>query len=391
VSTKVCIIQYNASKYLTRVDRAARALACAGFEVVLIAIKDEDTPEFEDRGGYTVKRLVLKSRRLPRGFGLKFIRFAEGIWRTFVAAWREDADIYNPRDAYPLLVAHVAALLRRGKVVYDSDELAIGRNWKVAENRFWLWAMKAYEGFFARRSAAVITSDFGRADALESTYGIGRPEVVLNVPEVITEPDPDLGFRARALGDKRYLLLYQGVFNRNRGLPETVEAMREFPDCRLALVGYGPMEAELKDLVRTAGLSESVAFFDAVPFETLMRYTAAADIGLIPIVGACLSYATAAPNKLFEYMMVGIPVVASDLPDMARVVHETRAGTLIADPSDPASIAEAVRSLLEGAENLKTIGARGRSAALSRYNWDVERPRLVDVFTRVAEGSGQQA
>jgi glycosyltransferase involved in cell wall biosynthesis len=391
VSTKVCIIQYNASKYLTRVDRAARALTSAGFEVVLIAIKDEDTPEFEERGGYTVKRLVLKSRRLPRGFGLKFIRFAEGIWRTLVASWREDADIYNPRDAYPLLVAHVAALLRRGKVVYDSDELAIGRNWKVAENRFWLGAMKAYEGFFARRSAAVITSDFGRADALERTYRIGRPEVVLNVPEVIAEPDPDLDFRARALGDKRYLLLYQGVFNRNRGLPETVEAMRGLPDCRLALVGYGPMEAELKELVRTAGLSESVAFFDAVPFDVLMRYTAAADVGLIPIVGACLSYATAAPNKLFEYMMVGVPVVASDLPDMARVVRETGAGTLIRDPSDSASIAEAVRSLVEGADDLETIGARGRNAALSRYNWDVERPKLVDVFTRVAKGGGQRA
>ena len=364
MSAKVCIIQYNASKYLTRVDRAARALAGAGFDVVLIALKDEDTPLFEDRGAYTVKRLELTSRRLPRGYGLKFVRFAEAIWRTFVAAWREDADVYNPRDAYPLLVAHLAATLRRAQVVYDSDELAIGRNWKVAENRFWLASMKAYEGFFARRSAAVITSDFGRADALERTYAIPRPAVVLNVPEVIAEPQADLEFRQRALGDRRYLLLYQGVFNRNRGLPQAIEAMRTLDDCRLALVGYGPMEAELKELVRTGGLEDAVAFFDAVPFDTLMRYTAAADVGMIPIVGACLSYATAAPNKLFEYMMVGIPVVASDLPDMARVVRDTGAGTLIEDPSDPASIALAVRALLDGPEALRVVGDREGAAML---------------------------
>ena len=379
---KVCIVQYNASRYLTRVDRAARALAEAGYEVVLVGLKDEDTPEFERRQGYTVKRLTLTSRRWTRRYGLKFVRFAEGIVRSLVAAWREDADIYDARDAYPLFVAHTAALLRRASVVYDSDELAIGRNWAVASNPLWLRLMKAYEGFYARRST-VITSDYGRADVLERTYGIERPTVVLNVPEVIPAPEPDSGFRERALGKRRYLLLYQGIFAPNRGLPESIRAMAMLPECRLALVGYGPLEGELKRLVVAEGLEDAVAFFDAVPFDTLMRYTAAADIGLVPIVGSCLSYQTAAPNKLFEYMMVGLPVVASALPDMERVINETGAGTFIADPTDPASIAAAVRSLLEGAEPLSAIGARGRKAALERYNWECERPKLLSAFESV--------
>jgi glycosyltransferase involved in cell wall biosynthesis len=382
---KVCIIQYNASRYLTRVDRAARALSEVGHEVVLIGLKDEDTPEFEEREGYVVKRITLSSRRLTRRFGLKFLRFAEGIYRSIVAAYREDADIYNPRDAYPLFAAHVAATLRRAKVVYDSDELAIGRNWAVAQSGLWLGLMKAYEGFFARRSAAVITSDFGRADVLERTYRIPRPTVVLNVPESIAEPEPDADFRAKALGDGQYLLIYQGVFNRNRGLPELIRAMRLLPECRLALVGYGPMEAELKRQVESEGLQSAVVFFDAVPYETLMRYTASADIGVIAILGSCLSYATAAPNKLFEYMMVSVPVVASDLPDMARVVAETGGGTLIEDPSDPASIAAAVRKLLDGPESLAVVGARGREAALERYNWACEQPKLLAAFATAAE------
>lgn len=380
---KVCIIQYNASKFLTRVDRAARTLGESGYDVVLVAIKDDDTPAFEQRDGYAVKRVVIKSRSLPRGYGLKFIRFAEGIWRTFVAAWREDADIYNARDAYPLFVAHAAALLRGAKVVYDSDELATGRNWAVAKNPVWSWAIRRYEGFYARRSA-VITSDYGRADEIERLYGIERPAVVLNVPERAESLDPDLEFRSLAIGDRRFLLIYQGIVVPNRGLQEMVDAMRELPECRLAIVGYGSLLDTLKAEVAEKGLGDAVRFFDPVPFATLMRYTAAADIGVIPLIGSCLSYRLAAPNKLFEYMMAGIPVVATDLPDMARVVRETGCGSLISEPVTPASISQAVRALLDGPEPLSEVAQRGRTAALDRYNWEHERPILLDVFDRVS-------
>ncbi|MFA5845248.1 MAG: glycosyltransferase family 4 protein, partial [Coriobacteriia bacterium] len=377
---KVCIVQYNASKYLTRVDRAARALAEDGWEVVLVALKDDDTPAIEERDGYVVKRVTLRSRRLPRGFGLKFLRFAEGIWRTFATAWREDADVYDARDAYPLLACHLAARLRGALLVYDADELALGRNWTVAANPAWRWAMKRYEGFYLRRAATVITSDAGRADFMAAEHGVSRPIVVRNVPETIEEPDPDEEFRRRALGGKRFLLIYQGVLIPNRGLPELIDAMRELRDCRLALVGYGSLEGELRAKVERERLQASVEVFDAVPYERLMRYTAAADVGLIPLVGSCLSYVYAAPNKLFEYMMVGLPVVVSDLPDMAAVVREERVGTLIGDPRDPSSIAAAVRELLDGAEDIGAVGARAREAALARHRWELERDVLLRAF-----------
>jgi glycosyltransferase involved in cell wall biosynthesis len=120
----------------------------------------------------------------------------------------------------------------------------------------------------------------------------------------------------------------------------------------------------------------------------MLRYTASADIGVIPIVGSCLSYVYAAPNKLFEDMMVGVPVVASDLPDMAAVVTAERVGTLITDPTDSTSIATAVRSLLDGDEPLSAIGARARAAALARHNWTIEAPRLIAVYKRVCPRLG---
>ena len=385
--SKVCIIQYNASRFLTRVDRAARTLAKAGYEVVLVAIKDEDTPEFEQREGYVVRRVTLSSRSLPRRFGLKYVRFAEGIWRTFRVAMAEDADIYDARDAYPLFVSWLAARLRRAKLVYDADELATGRNWAHASNRVFSWAIRTYERFFCRRADAVITSDFGRADAMESLHHIPRPTVILNVPEVTDDLEPDLEFAKDARGDRRYLLIYQGVVIMNRGLPEMIEAMRDLTDCRLAIVGSGSLLPALKEHVSTAGLEGAVRFFEPVPFDELMRFTAASDVGVIPLIGSCESYRTAAPNKLFEYMAAGIPVVASDLPDMARVVRETRCGTLIADPTDPSSITHAVRALLDGDEPLRDVGQRGLAAVRDTYNWDRERPKLLEVFAGLAGAS----
>lgn len=378
---KVCIIQYNSSRFITRVDRGARALAEAGCDVVLVAIKDSETPAFEQREGYVVKRVELKARRLPRPF--RFLRFFEAVCRTLALAWRENADVYDAHDLTPLPVAHWAAFLRGAKVVYDSDELNVHRNLSWLRNPTINFLVRNCERHYIRKSDAVITSDVGRADILERSYHIKRPTVVLNVPDLIETLDPDEVFRAAALKRQRYLLIYQGGLMPNRGLAELVLAMRDLDSCALVMVGFGSLVAPLADLIEQESLNDRVSILGPVPFRQTMRYTAAADIGMIPIIGSCLSYVHAAPNKLFEDMMAGIPVVASDLPDMAAIVRRERIGTLIDDATDPASIAEAVRELIDGPEALDVVGARARAVALERYNWKIERVKQLEVYAKL--------
>lgn len=380
---KVCIIQYNSNYFLTRVDRSARALAEAGYEVVLIGIKDDRVDAYEEREGYVVKRVELKTRKLTPKYGLRAVRFVEALAKTFMAAYREDADAYNSRDLLPAFVTHWAARLRRAKFIYDGDELNMDRNWAWRERRFFPRLIKAYERHYIRKADAVITSDIGRADILEREYKIPRPAVVLNVPETVETLEPDLAFREEALKGKEYLLVYLGGFVANRSLPEQMDAMSLLPDCALALVGFGYLRDELQAKIEREHLESQVTIFDPVPFDQMMRYTAAADIGMLTFVGACLSYAYGAPNKQFEYMMAGIPIAASDLPDMADIVRKERSGTLIKDPSDPAQIAAAVRELIDGPEPLKEIGARARRAALERYNWEKEKKIQVEVYDRL--------
>jgi len=162
-----------------------------------------------------------------------------------------------------------------------------------------------------------------------------------------------------------------------------VSAMQRLDDCALVLVGMGQLRDALRRQVADLGLEGRVSIRDAVPHEQMMRMTAACDAGVMPIVGSCLSYVYAAPNKLFEDMMAGIPVVASDLPDMAMVVRREGVGTLIADPEDPAAIADAVRRLLDDEEPPHVKGERGRAAALARYNWELEQAKLLGVYARL--------
>ena len=246
---RVCLVQYNSSRFLTRVDRNARALGAAGWDVVLVAIKDAHTAAFEDRGDYVVKRVTLWSRRLPRWS--RPLRFLEAVVKTFWAAYREDADVYNPRDIFPMLVCHLAARLRGAAIVTDSDELNLYRNGVWMQQWWWKPVAKTYEGFFLRRATAHITSDEGRAGVLASEYGIARPVVVLNVSDVIESLDPDAAFRERALGARRWLLVYQGMLAMNRGMEQLVEAMKLLDDCALVLVGEGPLLDDFADRSRS--------------------------------------------------------------------------------------------------------------------------------------------
>jgi glycosyltransferase involved in cell wall biosynthesis len=290
-----------------------------------------------------------------------------------------------------MLIAQLAAWRRRSRVVTDSDELNLYRNWPWTSAWWWKPLAKPYEGFFLRRAAANITSDTGRADILQAEYHIRRPVVVLNVPDVFEPAAPNEELRRRYLGPRRYLLIYQGGLVPNRGLPELVRSIQLLPDCALILLGMGHLRDELRELIEAERLADRVALLDAVPWEEMVRITASCDVGVIPIVDSCLSYRYAAPNKLFEDMMAGIPVVASDLPDMARVVREERIGTLIKGTISPESITAAVRELLDGEESLQEVGARGRRAALARYNWEIERKKLLAVYDALASTAGTVA
>ena len=262
-------------------------------------------------------------------------------------------------------------------LVYDSHELfteqasVIGRPWVR-----WFWGI--LERRLIRQADRVLTVCDSIARHLERRYDLERVQVVRNVPPYRPRVTSDLLRQEFGLGRHTGIALYQGGFLAGSGLTELIEASAWFGEAILALVGSGPREAELRRLVRARQLGDRVRFLARVPFQQLHAYTCSADVGLCLFKNRGLSSYYSLPNKLFEYLMAGLPVVGSDFPEIAAVLRQGPSGALVA-PNDPAAIGEAVRLLVEDQPRRQSYSEAALRAA-SVLNWEREAPRLLALY-----------
>ena len=356
-----------------RVYRQALALSDAGNRISLIAT---------DFG----------SRSLPEAwsqFNLQLIPIdrCRSLRRSYPYFWRLAAqravdlaaDVYHAHDLDALWPAARAARRRDVPLIYDSHELFARQSSLVNRatvRRFWEW----WEQRLLRRVDRVMTVSDTIARDLQQRYGLREtPIVIRNLPPW-REPVHDLRLR-RALGledDLEPLALYQGGFLTDNGLAEVIEAMRGVDSGRLVLLGGGPTESSLKAQVASSGLEDRVRFLPRVPFPELHEWTCGADIGVCVIKPTGESFAWSLPNKLFEYFIAGLPVLAGDTPQIRQVITGTGAG-LVADASDSAAIAEALKSLFDSASLRQQLASASRKAA-GHYCWEKEAPRLLSLY-----------
>lgn len=178
-------------------------------------------------------------------------------------------------------------------------------------------------------------------------------------------------FHARlALPAETPIVLYQGGFSRDRGIEQLIDTLPSMPGVALVLTGYGYLDAELRARAAEPGLAGRLRVLPAVPPSELLKWVASADVVAMPIQPTTLNHRLTTPNKLFEAMAAGVPVVASDLPGMEPIVRETGCGLLV-DPSSPIAIADACRQLLEASFAERTAWReRALRAAHDTYSWD---------------------
>lgn len=305
---------------------------------------------------------------------------AAALDRRFVrAGLAVGAAVWHSHDLNTLAVGVHCKKRRPGtRLVYDSHELATERSRMTPRARRRAGRQEKRglrhvdEGIWTTRT---------RAEHVVRRYGIPFPTLIHNVPELLeVQQGWDLHERLGIPTDRR-LLVYQGSIQEYRGIEESIEAVTLLERCVLVIIGYGYHRPALEEMVRRRGLDDRVRFFGPIPNDELLYYTASADVGLCVIRGQSLSYRWSMPNKLFEYMMAGIPVVASDFEEMGRVVREEGVGT-VCDPDDPESIAVAVRAIVDDPEAAARFRAATR-VAISRYNWDHEEQKLLALYRRL--------
>ena len=338
----------------SRALRQLREMTAAGLDVTVLQTAAARDPGA--LGPVALRRLDVAAGGGPRAFWAAH----RALRRAALAA---PAALYLASDLYALPALSDAARRHGAALVYDSRELytaldsSHGRPHVSA-----VWG--AVERRYVRRADAVLTVGEGIADRLAARYGIARPTVLHNAPEPPAAPDRDALRRALSLPDDgRLVVLYQGLFREGRGLGALTEAAGAVDGVRLVLIGEGALHDEIA--ARGASLGDRLVLHPFVPPDRLAALTPGADLGACLIEPLTESLRLSLPNKLFEYLAAGVPVLASPLPEIRAVVE--RGVGLLADPADPRAVADALRLALD--PHRRAAWRAKAAPSLAPYTW----------------------
>ncbi|MFH1679444.1 MAG: glycosyltransferase [Candidatus Eisenbacteria bacterium] len=366
---RVAMFLFHTFRNDHRVLKEARSLLAAGHEVTLIALREgNDLPGENVEEGIRVLRLRIPRRRFRKG------RYAEYFVRAARAGWAARADVYHCHDLDTLVPASIASWFGHRPLVYDSHELFTETHFLVGrerERRIWAFLEKTFIRFATR----VLTVSDPIADDLAERYRIDRPLVVRNCPAYQPPPAPRPFFDDP---EGEPVLLCQGYLQKGRGLETLVGAMRHVPRGRLVLLGDGEMKEELERLVGLLHLEGKVFLRPAVPIEELPPRTASAALGFVLYSTASLNFRYALPNKFFEYLMAGVPVLSSRIPEVARLVEQHGVGRIV-DPVNPENVAGEINRLLGDPASLGTMRENCVRAARSLH-WGIEEKKLLSLY-----------
>ena len=384
----------------SRVLREARLLRELGYEVLVAGVVSPAEQETElELGGVRVVRLVgprqlvrrlLRRNSAARDEGSARATATRDQWAAagpsrlrrllvalafnlqgIVLAWRLSPDLVHANDCDTMWVGAAAKLLRGSRLVYDAHELWPDR----AGNPGWRPWLLACEALFVRLADATVTVSPGLAAVIAARYRVPKPVVVRNVPERPRELDPSPAAGAP-------VAVYSGTLAPGRGIEEALRALPSVPQLRLRLVGpdNDGYAAHIRSEAEALGVADRLEILPPVRPVDVPAALAGARMGLALIQPSVLSYRLSLPNKLFEYVAAGVPVLASDLPVLGRTVQEEGIGEVV-PPGDVPAIAAAMRRLAEPARNAEAR-ERVRSFA-ERSTWQRERLVLEDVYARL--------
>lgn len=285
--------------------------------------------------------------------------------------------VIHCHDLNTLASGYLAAQMLGAKVVYDSHELWQHRN--QARPRGWIQRAEeeTIEKQIIGRVDKVITVSTSIAEHLAETYNIDKPTLLLNVPEE-TKPKKPRDLRSR-VGRDGPILLYLGSIVFGRGLKQAVGGMKLLPEANLVLMGRANADylRELEQFIDEVGVQDRVFIVPPVPQQEVLDWASGADIGLCTIEPKCLSYSYCLPNKLFQCAFAGIPILATDLPEISRWVNEYALGATC-QPHDPKEFARGIKSILTG--EVKTMSAAKRGAFRKKWSWQTESQKLASLY-----------
>ncbi|WJN59948.1 glycosyl transferase, group 1 family protein [Pseudomonas sp. SO81] len=399
---RVAMIVWNEFRNDARVLKEAESLTAAGHRVIVHALHAPGVTQEREvvSTGVEVVRVArspfwrLRRTAAP---GAPAVTVADGrigrmgpamqLLRIVARAWthlallchmvRLRADVVHSHDVNTLPTAWLAARLSGARLVYDAHEISTSREGYTSFRKL----VAIVEKLLMPRADGTITTTEARAKFFARAYGISRPLVLQNRPR---EQLPQFSSRIReelGLSEPWPIVLYQGGVQQGRGLERLARIAEQVPGAYFVFVGGGRLAGSLRNIAQELQVEDRVRFIPTVALADLPSYTASADIGVQPIENTCLNHYTTDSNKLFEYVQAGLPVIASDLPEIRRIVRQHDLGLLVRE-GDSEALADALRRMVGDAQ-LRAHHASCARAAAPALSWEVQEHLLVELYRRI--------
>jgi glycosyltransferase involved in cell wall biosynthesis len=351
-----------------RVHKSCLALKKSGFEVLLVGRQMRKSPDLPARP-YSCRRMKLIFEKGP-------LFYAEFNLRLFFFLLLKRADLFLSNDLDTLLPNFLISRLKRKTLVFDSHEYFTGTP-ELADRAFVRKTWKAIEAFIVPRLVEMITVNDSIAGLFYDEYGI-KAKVIRNIPQgfqTIEKPDrSELG-----MPENNKILVLQGSgINIQRGAEELVQAMALLPGFHLMIIGGGDVIDQLHKLAESLGIIERVRFLPRMQYAEMMAYTINADLGITLDKDTNINYRFSLPNKLFDYIQAGIPVLASPLPEIKKIIEAYDIGSFIVNHK-PENIANAIKDAFSNVERLEKWKINTKKAA-QELSWEKEEKILLNIY-----------
>ncbi|HEV3222129.1 MAG TPA: glycosyltransferase [Puia sp.] len=379
----VTVISDLATDY--RVHKICQTLHENGYRVLLAGSWN--------KGSLPLKPRDYQTYRLKTWFRKTFLFYAEFNARLFLRLVREKADIYLGNDLDVMPATMLLARLKKKPLVYDSHEYFLGMaGFERKPLRRTIW--KFIEGHVFSHLKYMYTV----SDSIQNLYRKNYHKklfVVRNLPlknpaaQDLTRIEKDWisSIDLKIPGNKN-LLIFQGAgINESRGAEELVYSMLflDAADFHLLIIGGGDLFGKLEKIVDQNQLSEKITLVPKVPFAILGHFTRKAQLGLSIDKPSVLNHKYSLPNKLFEYLHAGVPVLASRLVEQEKIISHYDVGGFIED-HHPEHIALKIKEIFEDPERLERW-KQNTSRVRDELNWENESKIVLGIFKQVEKDS----
>lgn len=374
-SVNLHITHYNV-KYASRIFKITESLIKAEFfDYVYIVGKNDESIKssynLDDRR--IVKILTLTTQSLPKLFFFQLIKYIEFSLKILFEYRNKNIKVVNCHSIIVLPIGIIFKKVYRVKLIYDTHEFETET---VSLHGLRKFIAKTVEKILIKFVDCTFVVSESIAKSYEKLHNVKKPLVVFNCPRYSKIKYSNYFKEKYNLSKKSVLFIYQGNMAKGRGIPlllKTFSMLNNPEQNNIIFMGYGP----LKDLILSYSKKNiNIFFHEAVSHNILQEITCSGDIGISLIENVCLSYKYCLPNKLFEYIMSGLPVIVSDLPEQRKIVNSFKVGYIL---DEMTSIK--LKALIESINLSEIYKIKNNTFKASReFNWEKQEEKLFSAY-----------